>query len=233
MDVLKRFRLYEELVNKNKEEKNKLESLIFQAKELKTNDVLLPYTKDIEIEEMAKLAEELDDWLYSKEATDSNYTVFQNKSYTFEKTILTIRGRKDEHAQRDQAVSQAFTKLVTIEDTIVGMNKSRPWVPEVERNRSLEKIAELRKWIETSVEEQAKLGLNEDPAYRLKDLKRKLNEAQEEIYRLRSILKEEEKGGKKKGSKYSSGSGNSEFKMRPRDLIGVFIILMLGIGFGP
>ena len=218
--MLKRFYRFEELINKNKEEKNKLESFIFQARELKSNEVLLPYAKESEIEELVKSAEEFDEWLYSDEAREANYTLFQNKSSIFDKTLSNIRSRKDEHAKRDLAVSAAFEKIESILKQITEMNKTRPWVPEKERNTSIDAVNGIKDWIENSVEEQAKLSLNEDPALRLRDIKKKLDAAQEEIYRLRAILKEEDKSSKKSSGK-SKGGSTGDFKIKPKDLLGV------------
>lgn len=222
--ILRRFREFEEFVNKNKEEKNKLESLIFQARELKTNDGLNPYAKQEELDKLVTDAEEMDEWLFSDEARDANFTTFMSKSANFSKTFSSIRNRKDEHAKRDQAISSAYDKLSSIEKTITEMNDTRPWVPELERNKSLEKVQEIRTWFNNSIEEQSKLSLSDDPALTLKDIRKKLDVAQEEVYRLRSILKEEDLKDKKKKFDGPKGGKGDGFKFKLRDLIKVVVV---------
>lgn len=219
-EVLKRFRLFEEMINKNKEEKNKLESFIFQARELPSNEGLKLYTQESEVEALKILAEEMDDWLYSAEAKDANFTVFSQKSSNFSKTFDAIRNRREEHGKRDQAVSDAYKQLDSIQNTIQDMNETRPWVPAAERNKSLEIVQSVRDWLNASLEEQLNLTLSEEPAFRVRDIKKKLVQAQEEVYRLRAILKEEDAKGTKGKRKPKSNDG-SGFKFKLRDLIKV------------
>lgn len=217
LEILKRFREFEEFINKNKEERNNLESLVFQAKQLESNEELMKYAKQEDVDEMKEQAEVLDSWLYSAEAKTANYTTFMDKSENFSRNFENIKKRKEEHSKRDSEVSSANERIAAIEKTVRDMNETRPWVPRAEIDKSLEVIDEVKRWFNTSVEEQAKMALNEDPALTLKQIRKKVVVAQEEVYRLRAFLKDEPE----KVKKTTGGKKGGDFKFRMRDLIGV------------
>lgn len=222
LEILKRFREFEEYINKNKEERNKLESLMFQVKQLDSSEETLQYAKQEDVDLMKEEAASLDSWLYSAEGRSANYTTFMEKSANFSKNFEKIKKRKEEHAKRDVEVSSANDRIASIEKTISEMNETRPWVPKEEIEKSLKVIEEVKQWFNTSVDEQAQMALNEDPILTVKLIRRKVALAQEEVYRLRTILKDEPE----KDSKYTRGKKGGDFKLRLRDLIGVFLCLL-------
>lgn len=64
---------------RNSESKNKFESFIYTAKEYLGEELYRNHTTELAVQELEKLCEDNDDWLYSDEARASNYTVFDSK----------------------------------------------------------------------------------------------------------------------------------------------------------
>lgn len=217
-ELMKQFTEYENNVKKTKEEKNKLEALLFRVGEMTTDDQFLRFAKEDEILNITDSRKEIGEWFEGDEAFTANYSAFQAKSKVFDSVLDVIKLRREEHGKREQATAAAHTQLDTIEKTIREMNKTRAWIPEAEREAALKVVEASRKWLLDTTEEQSKLSLNENPVLKIKTIRSKVNTAQEEIYRLRGIKKE---GEKSKGSAKESNFNSGDFKFKLKDLIGV------------
>ena len=53
-----------------------------------------------------------------------------------------------------------------MEDETKVLAEQKPWINETYRQEVLDRVADLRKWLEESVAKQEALKLSEDPAFR-------------------------------------------------------------------
>lgn len=218
VELMRQFTEYENNVKKTKEEKNKLEALLFRVGEMTTDENFLRFAKDDEVLNITDSKKEIGEWFEGGEAHTANYSAFQEKSKVFDSVLDVIKLRREEHGKREQATSAAHTQLDSIEKNIREMNKTRAWIPESEREAALKVVQASRQWLLDTTEEQSKLSLNENPVLKIKTIRAKVNLAQEEIYRLRGIKKE---GDKSKGSAKEKKFDTGDFKFKMKDLIGV------------
>ena len=85
--------------------------------------------------------------------------------------------------------------------------EQKPWINETHRQEVLDRVADLRKWLEESVAKQEGLKLSEDPAFRSSEVDFKITMLNKLFTRIGSMAKPKEKKQPGKGKK------NKNFKI--------------------
>jgi hypothetical protein len=85
--------------------------------------------------------------------------------------------------------------------------EQKPWINETHRQEVLERVADLRKWLEEAVAKQESLKLSEEPAFRSSEVDFKITALNRIFTRISSMPKPKEKKPPVKGKK------NKNFKI--------------------
>lgn len=148
------------------ESKNKVESYIYKIKNKLSDDEeeIDAVTIKKQREEVRKLAEAAEDWLY-EDGYSADLATMEDKyaelSVPFEKIMLRI----SEKTARPNAIEALKTKLTEIEALMAKWEESKPQVTEEERTSVLDKVEEARKWIDDMEKKQSKKKPHEEPAF--------------------------------------------------------------------
>lgn len=194
--ILARFAKYETFLRKNSQTKNKLESLIYKMQEMLENENVIRYATDEEKENLTKTATELDDWMFTDEASAGNHTLYTSKYNEFSGDVRLIEHRMQEDEERPIALADAHKNIDQWETTIKNMNSTRPWLTEEQINEKIAALEIHRQWLEDKVVEQSKRAKNLAPVLRLDDIEGRKKSVQELVYDLRKIKKPKEKKSK-------------------------------------
>jgi hypoxia up-regulated 1 len=96
---------------------------------------------------------------------DADLPTFEDKyaelSVPFEKILF----RLEELEARPAAVESLTKKLGKVEDLMTKWETEKPHITEEERKEVLDKVAEVRKWLEDAEKKQKKVKAHEDPAF--------------------------------------------------------------------
>jgi len=148
------------------ESKNKVESYIYKIKNKLTDDeeTIEGVTNKKQREEVRKLAEAAEEWLY-EDGYHADLPTMEDKyaelSVPFEKILLRI----SETTARPSVIEKVRKKLDEIVALMEKWVEAKPQVTEEERKEVLDKVAEARKWIEEKEKAQSKKKPHEDPAF--------------------------------------------------------------------
>ena len=205
--VLKEFKDYETLLKRNSQAKNKLESLIYHIQDLMENEETAKFASEEERKNLTQTATDLDDWMFSDEAAQGNYTLYNKKFKESNKLVKKVESRRNEDRNRPGALSEAHKSIDQFETTISKMNKTRPWLKKEDIQGGLDDLEKHRKWLEDKVVEQAEREKHLEPVITTADIQMRVASVQEIIYRLRRIKRPEKKKAKKgkKGEKVTVG----------------------------
>lgn len=88
-----------------------------------------------------------------------------------------LKIRKEEHSRRGETVSNARIRFSQIEDEVRDLKETKPWINETHREVLLEKIAEMRVWLDEIVERQKGTLPSEDPVFRSSEVENKVQKA--------------------------------------------------------
>lgn len=148
------------------ESKNKVESYIYKVKNklIDDEDEIEAVTTKKQREEVKKLAEKAEEWLY-EDGYDADLATMEDKyaelSVPFEKILLRI----SENVARPAAIEKMQAKLGEIEALMAKWVETKPQVTEEERTKVLDGIEEVRKWIEDKEKAQKKKKPHDEPAF--------------------------------------------------------------------
>lgn len=134
-------------------------------------------------------ATECDEWLYSDEAREANFTVINNRYNEFVGKISPIMRRIDEYNYRPQAINKTVTEVISIQKKIDKLNKTMPWVTDEQKLKAYTMINTTLTWIREKWDEQEKKALNEDPVFSIEELKPKYDLINREYTKLKNIKK--------------------------------------------
>jgi hypoxia up-regulated 1 len=148
------------------EAKNKVEAYMYFIRNKLDDDeeALKKVSTEEEREKARQLADAASDWLDDEGYNADLPTMiakYEEISGPFEKILF----RHKESTARPEAIKQLQQKLDEVEALIGKWVTTKPQVTEEERNEVIEKVEEVRKWINQKEDEQAKKGSNDDPVY--------------------------------------------------------------------
>jgi len=89
----------------------------------------------------------MEDWLY-EDGADANYTVYRKKREELEKDFVVYQKRETFDKEKDKTVESSTKVLTKIIDKVAEMQEKKPWIAEEERKDILDRVEEVRKWME-------------------------------------------------------------------------------------
>lgn len=189
LSLLNYFEESEKIKKKNSESKNMLESVIYKIRDLINDIELKKFIKDEEVVVLDKTAADLEEWFFSDEAFNSNYTVFDEKYNNVSGLLVPIDLRKKEYSQREEVFKRSRKYLEEINLKLHDIKKYRNWISEEEINKSYLIVDNLNSWLNKTESELSESELFNDPIVYNSEIVKKVKKAEDELYRLRAIKK--------------------------------------------
>ena len=148
------------------EAKNNYEAYIYNIRNklIDNEDDIAKVTSEEQREALRKSAEDAEEWLFD-EGYSADLKTFQDKHVELTTPAEKVFFRVAELTARPKAIAELSTKLDKIEDLMKKWETTMEHITEEERGEVLEKVGEVRKWIEEKVGEQEKADATADPVF--------------------------------------------------------------------
>ena len=181
--------------------KNDFESVIYAMREWLTeySDEHMPYIGSSDKqEELLNILSVAEEWLLEGEGEYATFVEYNSKHAELDGQFQKLKMRKDEHAKRPVALSQARRRLSELEDLTHDLAEKKPWINETHRQDVLDRISDMRKWLSEMSSKQQGVSLSEDPAFRTSEIDSKLARTNAVYTRVSSLPKPREKKAPKR-----------------------------------
>lgn len=192
---LESFKESEILAKKLSEAKNGLESSIYSLSEKLEDSSFQSVTSPEDLESLQASLNDLRAWVESDEFQDSSTYEIKKRKKELESQFSDSLQREKEKETRDSAVEKAFKDLGRLEDALLKLNETKPWIPVEESLLAWSKLNDTLKWIEVRVEEQKKLKDWEPLAFKTSELEAKVANVQKSVEKLKKMTKPKPKKG--------------------------------------
>ncbi|CAM6106158.1 unnamed protein product [Calypogeia fissa] len=186
---LKKLELKNAEKRKTAEAKNSLEAYIYATKD-KLDSVENIETVSTEKQRDA-LREELsegEDWLYM-DGENASAEEFQKKLAALQKSGEEIFSRLTELEARPVAVQAARTYLASVDETLVGWEKSKPWIPKESIDKLKGEMKAIRQWVDDMEAKQRKLKGYEKPAFTSEEVYKEVGSVQKLVTSISKLPK--------------------------------------------
>lgn len=157
---------------------------------------------------LAKLST-AEEWLLDGDGEYATYLEYNAKFEELDKIFSNLKSRKEEHKKRPKVITEAHRRLEELEDETKDLAEKKPWINETYRQEVLDRITDLKKWLDESVAKQEALKLSEEPAFRTSEVDFKITSLNRVFTRISSMPKPKEKkppgaGKKNKNFKFEN-----------------------------
>merc|ERR1711879_183028 len=188
---------------------NDLESFVLERRPLLYEDedeYVMQVSTEEQRESLIAMLTETEDWIFDVE--DPTAGVYKAKLREVQKEVLPIFSRTYELSQRDYYIEETKKHIVTVRKMIANLTETMTWVNATEFEKLNQSCDKFEEWFNGKVEEQSKKELTEDPAFKVDEIKTKVNKLQDEIKRIAIRPKPVEKPKKKKTAKKKRKKSN-------------------------
>ncbi|CAG9311977.1 HYOU1_3 [Blepharisma stoltei] len=183
------FKTKEEEKKRLAEVKNDLESYIYFLREKLEESAFIQVTQENEREEYSKSISETHDWMESAEYTIANSTEIKKAKKDLEGKIADALEREKESEIRDQAVADALAQILKLEEKLVTINATKPWIPKEEMAFTRLTINNTRSWISERVAEQKAKNPWDPLAFKTSEISSKVDQAVKQVEKLQRMQK--------------------------------------------
>lgn len=159
--VLEKLRRADDLKKEIAAAKNTLESYIYATRSSINEAEVEQVSTDDQREQVRAALAEAEDWLY--EQGDDSSKIFKDKLTSLKDLADPIFFRLAELTELPNAVNTTQTLIAFVRKQVSDYEKNRPWVPESDRTKLLDKVDDLAEWLEEKQTAQAKLTPFEPP----------------------------------------------------------------------
>ena len=148
------------------EAKNKYESYIYfiRNKLVDDEEEIAKVTSEEQREALRKSAEDGEEWMFD-EGFSADLKTYEEKYAELSTPAEKAFFRMAELTARPKAVEALLAKLGKIEELMKKWETTMEHITQEERGEVLEKVAEVRKWVEEKVDEQEKSDVTADPVF--------------------------------------------------------------------
>ena len=178
------------------EAKNTYESLIYELRDWLREESNWIYVDEDERQSLLTMLDEGEEWLYD-EGANVSHTKYQEKSYELTAEQTKLNKRKDEYQNRLDKIPKIIEALEESKSKAHMIREGMPWVSEQEQQDLIEKVEEMRDWIEKQTREQAKLTLMDEPAFTMEEVDKKMKKVTDFAKKIFGKKKPKEKKSKK------------------------------------
>lgn len=183
------YKAKEEDAKRLAEVKNDLESYVYYVKEKLEESSFLAVTKEDERERFDEQIAEVKDYMQSEDYNQQTLEEIKAKKNNLEKVFSDALEREKESEVRDQIVADSLAQITKLEEKLININATKPWIPAEDMNLGWTKINETKIWIDDKVKEQSVLKPWEPLAYKTSDVLRKLESCAKQVEKLQRMTK--------------------------------------------
>lgn len=170
--------------------KNSLESFVYESREKLTGDELcLQVSTEAEREAIVEELTAAENWLYEDEAMSASAAVFAAKLKGLDEKVGPIKARVYELEQRPLMTELVTKTLNYTKTTLEFVRRNMTWVEEKDLQLVANMSEKFETWYANVTTLQQERALTEEPAYRAREVKTKLDKLRKEAQRLRKIRK--------------------------------------------
>lgn len=196
-DRMKWYKKRDEDKIKTDEAKNGFEALVYEFRGWLREDENEAYVEEAQRESWIEKLNEMEDWLY-EDGSDANHTVYRKKREELDKDFGVYQKRESFHREQDKTVDASTKVLTKIVEKVAEMAEKKPWIAEAARKDILDRVAEVRNWMEDELAKQAALKKHEDPVFSIALLADKMKKLQKLFKKVSQQPKPKEKKPEKK-----------------------------------
>lgn len=148
------------------EAKNKYEAYIYHIRNklVDDEDDVAKVTSEEQREALRKSAEDAEEWMFD-EGFSADLKTYETKYEELSAPAEKVFFRVVELSARPKAIKALSSKLDKVEKLMKDWEVTMTHITEDERKEVLDKVAEVRKWIDEKVEEQEKADQTSDPVF--------------------------------------------------------------------
>ena len=148
------------------EAKNNYEAYIYNIRNklIDNEDEIAKVTSEEQREALRQSAEDAEEWLFD-EGYNADLKTFQDKHAELTTPAEKVFFRVAELTARPKAIAELSTKLDKIKELMKKWETTMDHITEEERTEVLDKVEEVRTWIEEKVAEQEKADATADPVF--------------------------------------------------------------------
>ncbi|OMJ80224.1 hypothetical protein SteCoe_19592 [Stentor coeruleus] len=178
------------------EAKNNIESYIYEVSEKIEDEDFIKFASQAERDSLSEKTSELRLWMESDEFESSSASEINSKKRELESLIADALQRMKEYDYRESAIENALKTLGRLQDDLIKLNETKPWIPLEDTALAWVKLNETDEWIQTKSAEQAKLENWEPLVLRISELENKVASAEKHIEKLKRMQKPKPAGKK-------------------------------------
>ena len=178
---------------KTAEARSELESYIYYLREKLEEETFRKVTTEGEREKLEKLLEDTREWLDSPDFHTAAHSTVEDRKSKLEKTSKDAEERENEYIKREEAISDAYKQLKSLNSTMKDINETRAWVSQADKDEAFKKINEVTEWLDGKIKEQQTVKPWENPAFKVTQVKNKVAGATKAVDKVKRIQKPKEK----------------------------------------
>jgi len=193
---------------------NDLESFVLERRPLLYEDedeYVMKVSTEEERETLIALLTETEDWLFDVEEPTAG--IYKAKMREVQKEVLPVFSRAYELSQRDYYIEETTKHIGVLREMCANLTQTHTWVNETEFVKLNKSVDDFEEWFNKKVEEQKEKELTEEPAFRVEEIKKRVEKVSDEVKKIAVRPKPAEpkkKKDKKKKKKKDKKSNETE-----------------------
>ncbi|KAE8723678.1 Heat shock 70 kDa protein 17 [Hibiscus syriacus] len=169
--------------------KNNLEEYIYATKEkLETSEEIEKVSSNDERQSVIEKLDEVQEWLYT-DGEDASSTEFQDRLNSLKAAADPIFFRFKELTARPEAVEVARRFLTNLQQTILGWETDKPWLPKDRIDELSSSMDKLKTWLDEKEVEQKKMPGYSTPVFTSEEVYEKVFNLQDKADSFKRIPK--------------------------------------------
>ena len=186
-NVLKQFDDFEKKNLKFAEQKNLLESLLYNKKEWINNKELnVKYAKEDELNAFASIVKQVEEW-YNNNGDDAKLESIEEKVKEIKTGFKVFNDRIEKEKKRNTSIKYFRSEVNSALKQGRNWISEKPWIENYYKNEFKSFTDELKNWIETLESKQSTIKEYEEPIITKKLLDDKISLLKEEVKKMKNI----------------------------------------------
>lgn len=136
---------------KTDEAKNNFEALVYSFRSWLREDENEEYVQEEQRESWIEKLNEMEDWLY-EDGSNGNHTMFRKKRDDLQSEFKVFQKRESFDKEKEKTVEASKKVLTKIIDKVAELADKKPWIVEEEKKDILDKIEEIKTWMNEELE---------------------------------------------------------------------------------
>merc|ERR1719373_1415598 len=164
---------------------NDLESFVLERRPLLYEDedeYVMKVSTEEERETLIALLTETEDWLFDVEEPTAG--IYKAKMREVQKEVLPVFSRAYELSQRDYYIEETTKHIGVLREMCANLTQTHTWVNETEFVKLNKSVDDFEEWFNKKVDEQKEKDLTEEPAFRVEEIKKRVEKVSDEVKKI-------------------------------------------------